>query len=139
MDEQNERDDAELKVYLFRAKIILSVFAALFFVSAILSVFSVTAFAGFIMCCVFSLTWTIVYNLFAQEKLSKYDKKYIRWYIFIVVVVCAITFFCFYIQFKPQLNVKINDNMTWNDIIPFIIAVKALADFGPIFKKGFRS
>lgn len=85
MDEQNERDDAELKVYLFRAKIILSVFAALFFVSAILSVFSVTAFAGFIMCCVFSLMWTIVYNLFAQEKLSKYDKKYIRWYIFIVV------------------------------------------------------
>ena len=138
LDKQKE-DINTLKKYRFRAIVFNCAFLILFIVSAILSVFENTSIAGFIMCCVLSVTWTALYGLVAHEQLFKIKKSYAYVYIIIAAIVCGFTFFSFYICPKPQLNINLNGgSSTWNDIIPFVIGIKMICDAGLAFNKGIR-
>lgn len=136
MNISNENQDKEIKTYKKRAVIVNAVFSVLFIISAVLSVFEVTALAGFIICCALSLAWTVLYTLIAHENLFKLNKSFAFLYIIIAAVVCGFTFFSFYICPKPQLNVIMGFDSTWNDIIPFIIGFKFICDVGLSFNKG---
>jgi len=140
IETQKEEDELRLlllKRYKIIAIVINVVFACLFCAVAVMAFFEETSYAAFIVCCILSCLWTVVYNKFAHSKLSKYGKKYAYVYIVIAILICAVTILTCVKLPEDVIFVQITDGTTLRDFMPWIIGFKCICDCGVALGLGF--
>ncbi|MDE5729431.1 MAG: hypothetical protein K2I20_04580, partial [Clostridia bacterium] len=123
--------------YKIVAIIINAVFACLFIACAVLAFFGETSVFAFLLCCIFSLVWTFVYNKFAHAHLLKQTKKYAYVYIAIAITIAAVTLLTLF-KLPPEIVfVQFTEGTSLRDVFPWVIGVKCVCDCGVALGLGF--